>query len=374
MCCRVASRKAPGLRRFVAAGLSAVVWCLLVYVRSRCCLSSQIMPTPVSEPGGVFPPPRATPLRVSLTGVLESAYDGRMTLARIPDAPPSAGWDLHCHTVFSDGRQTPDDMVREAYECGLHGVAIADHDTTAGWADAVKAAERYRLPLIRGTEVTADASGISVHMLAYQYDPRDARIVDLFASLRAARLARTKRMVELISKDYPITWDDVLAQIREGDETTVGRPHIADALVAAGAYPDRSAAFAGAVGSRSPYYIPTPSPDAADVVRAVRQAGGVSVIAHAGDPSRNRRLLSDADIETLIDAGLDGLEVWHRGNPPQQRERLLALARRHNLLVTGGSDWHGKGGKPNKLGENLTDDDTVACIIERGAIPPILPR
>lgn len=312
-----------------------------------------------------------------------------MTLARIADTsscdtsscdtlpcdtPPSAGWDLHCHTVFSDGRQTPEDMVREACDRGLHGVAITDHDTTTGWRDAVDAAERHHLPLIRGTEVTADASGVSVHMLAYQYDPRNARVTDLFVSLRKARLTRTRRMVELIAKDYPITWDDVLAQIREGDETTVGRPHIADALVAAGAYPDRSAAFAGAVGSRSPYYIPTPSPDAADVVRAVRQAGGVSVIAHAGDPSRNRTLLSDTQIEMLIDAGLDGLEVWHRGNPPEQRARLLAIARRHGLLVTGGSDWHGKGGKPNRLGENLTDDQTVARIIERGAIPAILPH
>lgn len=314
---------------------------------------------------------RAALLRVSLAGCEYPAYDGDMTLAHIADNPPSEGWDLHCHTVFSDGRQTPADMVREACALGLHGVAITDHDTTAGWNDAATAATEYGLHLVRGTEVTADADGVSVHMLAYQYDPHNREISGLFAKLRRARLERTKRMVELISKDYPITWDDVLAQIREGDETTVGRPHIADALVAAGAYPDRSAAFNGAVGSRSPYYIPTPSPDAADVVRAVKQAGGVSVIAHAGDPSRNAVLLSDDQIGQLIDAGLDGLEVWHRGNPPQQRRRLLDIASRHHLLITGGSDWHGQGGKPNRLGENLTDDETVRSIVERGAIPLI---
>ena len=107
------------------------------------------------------------------------------------------------------------------------------------------------------------------------------------------------------------------------------------------------------------------------MVRAVKQAGGVSVIAHAGDPSRNPVLLSDDQIGQLIDAGLDGLEVWHRGNPPQQRRRLLDIASRHHLLVTGGSDWHGQGGKPNRLGENLTDDETVRSIVERGAIPLI---
>ena len=100
----------------------------------------------------------------------------------------------------------------------------------------------------------------------------------------------------------------------------------------------------------------------------MNEAGGVVVIAHAGDLSRNRRLLSDKQIERLIDEGLDGLEVWHRGNPPEQRERLLAIANAHGLLVTGGSDWHGAG-KPNTLGENLTDEGTVRRIVERGAIP-----
>ena len=189
----------------------------------------------------------------------------------------------------------------------------------------------------------------------------------MFASTRDARLRRTKRMVELMAQDFPITWDDVLAQVREGKRTTIGRPHIADALVAAGVYETRSDAFSDAVSATSKYYIPTPSPTTYDVVAAVKGAGGVVVIAHAGDPCRNRTLLTDRQIESLITEGLDGLEVWHRGNPPEQRERLLAIARRHDLLVTGGSDWHGKG-KPNALGENLTDDETVQEIINRGVL------
>ena len=291
-----------------------------------------------------------------------------MTDYEMPASPPREGWDIHCHTAFSDGTVEPAGMVAEAVAAGLHGVGIADHDTTAGWHDAERAAHAAGLPLLRGTEITAVAGEVSVHMLGLQYEPADPAGVELFARTREARLKRTKRMVERLAQDYPIDWQAVLAQVREGSRTTVGRPHIADALVAAGVYPDRSAAFADAVSASSPYYIPTPSPTASEVVAAIGGAGGVTVVAHAGDPSRNRTLLTDDQIARLAAEGLDGLEVWHRGNPPEQRERLLALARRHHLLVTGGSDWHGAG-KPNRLGENLTDDATVAEIVRRGAIP-----
>lgn len=275
---------------------------------------------------------------------------------------------MHCHTVFSDGTETPHELVRRAKAIGLHGVAITDHDTTAGWEQAEEASGAMGLPLVRGTEITAQDGTVSVHMLAYQYDPRNGRICELFRSTRAARLERVKKMVALLSRDFPIDWDDVRAQVKEGARTTIGRPHIADALVAAGVYPDRSAAFADAVSSHSKYYIPTPSPSTVEVVRAVGEAGGVSVVAHAADTSRNRVLLSDGQIARLVDEGLDGLEVWHRGNPPEQRARLLMLAERYRLLVTGGSDWHGRG-KPNALGEYVTDDATVAEIVRRGAIP-----
>ncbi|KFI65257.1 PHP domain-containing protein [Bifidobacterium cuniculi] len=288
-----------------------------------------------------------------------------MTLA---NTPPTVGWDLHCHTVFSDGTVTPAGMIQEAGRLGLHGVAIADHDTTAGWQEARLAAEEAGMPLVRGSEITSHDDGVSVHMLAYQYDPDDAMLAGLFARTRAARRERARQMVERLGRDYPITWESVLAQIKEGSRTTVGRPHIADALVAVGVYPTRSDAFAGAVSSHSPYYIPTPSPSAEEVIAAVRHAGGVSVVAHAADPSRNRRLLSRERIEHLAGEGLDGLEVWHRGNPVEGRRMLLDVAERCGLLVTGGSDWHGAG-KPNVMGEFVTDDATVREIVRRGTLP-----
>ncbi|KAA8818829.1 PHP domain-containing protein [Bifidobacterium vespertilionis] len=277
------------------------------------------------------------------------------------------GWDLHCHTAFSDGTETPRTLIRQAKALGLAGVAITDHDTTAGWAEAEAASREFGLPLLRGTEITAEDGRVSVHMLAYQYDPRNQTIAQLFAATRASRLARTKAMVELLARDFPITWDDVLAQVKEGEQTTIGRPHIADALVEAGVYRNRSEAFAQAVAASSKYYIPTPSPSTHEVVRAVGLAGGVVIVAHAGAEMRNPVLLSDDQIESLVDEGLDGLEVWHRDNSPAQRRRLLAICERRNLLATGGSDWHGRG-KPNRLGENVTDDGTVRRIVQRGAI------
>lgn len=139
-----------------------------------------------------------------------------MTLVAYADTPPQAGWDIHCHTVYSDGTETPRTLVREAVRRGLHGVAIADHDTTAGWREAEQAARELSMTLLRGTEITAVDDGVSVHMLGLQYDPENAGIRELFATTRRARLRRTRRMVEMIARDYPITWEDVLAQTKQG--------------------------------------------------------------------------------------------------------------------------------------------------------------
>ncbi|MCI1983452.1 MAG: PHP domain-containing protein [Bifidobacteriaceae bacterium] len=290
-----------------------------------------------------------------------------MRTTRQREEETQAGWDLHCHTVYSDGTLNPEGLVREAQEKGLGGVAITDHDTTAGWADAGYAARENHFPVMRGSEITADHHGISVHMLAYLYIPDNPALQALFAATRARRIERTKCMVDRLAKDFPITWDDVVAQAKEGGDTTIGRPHIADALVAAGVYPDRSAAFAAAVGGRSKYFIPVSSPSVESVITAVKEAGGVIFIAHPGATSRNRFLLSDDDFHAFADRGLDGLEVRHRDNSAEQQERLAGIADRFSLLKSGGSDWHGAG-KPNVLGENRTDPSVVAEIVSRGTI------
>jgi len=270
--------------------------------------------------------------------------------------------DLHAHSSASDGTQSPAELVVAAAHAGLDVVALTDHDTTAGWAAASAAAREVGVALVPGTEVSARWHGVSVHLLSYLQDPTHPALVAELDRTRDARLGRARRMVALLAADVPLTWDDVLAQA--GDAVTVGRPHIADALVANGVVPDRDAAFAHLLRADGPYHVPHYAPDAADAVRAILAAGGVPVFAHPGADARGR-IVPDETFDELAAAGLVGLEVDHRDHGPAQRERLTRLAQRLGLLVTGGSDHHGAG-KSNRLGENLTRPEILAVIEERG--------
>lgn len=270
--------------------------------------------------------------------------------------------DLHTHSSVSDGTETPGELVASAAAAGLDVVALTDHDTTAGWAEASDAARRLGVALVPGTEVSALSRGVSVHLLSYLQDPAAPALAGLVAQTRDARLHRGRAIVERLSQDLPITWDDVLAQQQPG--TVVGRPHIADALVALGVVPDRTAAFADLLSARGRYYVPYYAPEAAEAVEAVLASGGVPVFAHPGADGRGR-VVPDSAIEELAEAGLAGLEVDHRDHTPEQRARLAALADRLGLLVTGSSDYHGTG-KDNVLGENTTAPEVLAEIERRG--------
>ncbi len=258
--------------------------------------------------------------------------------------------DLHTHSTASDGTQPPAGVVAEAAAAGLDVVALTDHDTTAGWAEAAGAARRTGVVLVPGAEVSCQAGGISVHMLSYLHDPQDGPLTAQTARTRADRLSRARRMVELIAADLPLTWDEVAARVGPG--ATVGRPHIADAMVAKGLVASRDEAFATVLHSRGPYYVPHHSPDAEAAVRLIRAAGGVPVMAHplAG---RRGRVVGDDVIARLAAAGMAGVEVDHRDHEPAEREHLRGLAADLGLLTTGSSDYHGTG-KVNRIGENLT--------------------
>ncbi len=270
--------------------------------------------------------------------------------------------DLHTHSSVSDGTESPGELVASAAAAGLDVVALTDHDTTAGWAEASDAGRRLGVALVPGTEVSALSRGVSVHLLSYLQDPADPALADVIAQTRDARLHRGRAIVERLSEDLPITWDDVLAQQQPG--TVVGRPHIADALVALGVVPDRAAAFADLLSARGRYYVPYYAPEAVEAVEAVLASGGVPVFAHPGADGRGR-VVPDSAIEELAEAGLAGLEVHHRDHTPEQRARLSALADRLGLLVTGSSDYHGTG-KDNVLGENTTTPEVLAEIERRG--------
>jgi predicted metal-dependent phosphoesterase TrpH len=269
--------------------------------------------------------------------------------------------DLHTHSRVSDGTESPTQLVRAAREAGLGTVALTDHDSTAGWSEATVAARANGVTLIPGMELSTRVGWSSVHLLAYLFDPSDAKLVAETARIREARLLRAEEMVQRIGRDYALAWDDVVAQTNPG--ATVGRPHIADALVARGHAPNRSAAFAGILHWRAGYYQPHYAPDPLTGIELVVAAGGVPVIAHPATVSRADLALED-EMARYVDAGLFGLEIDHRENTAEGREHLLDLASQYGLALTGSSDYHGEG-KPNRLGENTTAPEVLDALIAR---------
>lgn len=277
--------------------------------------------------------------------------------------------DLHTHSACSDGTDTPEQLMTAAVAAGLDVVALTDHDTTAGWAAARAAVARTGVALVRGVELSCRAEGMSVHLLGYLQDPDDADLTEEAELVRASRVDRARRMVRRLSADYPIVWDDVVARLEPG--ATIGRPHIADALVSLGVVPDRSAAFRSILANGSPYYVPYYATDLFRGIALLRAAGGLPVMAHPGAVERGRTV-SAATIRAAADAGLAGLEIHHRDNPPEQRVRLAALAEELGLLTTGASDYHGRG-KVNLLGEHTTAPEVLAAIAAQGRLPVVRP-
>jgi hypothetical protein len=297
-------------------------------------------------------------------------------LASAGEAGPAAfDWaaagpaDLHVHSRESDGTDAPGDVVRAAAAAGLGVVALTDHDTVSGWVEATAAAHACGIALLPGVEFSSQIGPASVHVLGYLLDPESAAFMGERERIRAERITRAERMVHAIGRDYPLTWHHVEQHSAPG--ATIGRPHIADALVSLGIVTDRSAAFEGILHWQGGYYQPHRAPAPEEAIAIIRNAGGVSVLAHPG--GRGRPVLRMGALGDLVAAGLDGVEVWHRDNDERDRRRLLADAERLDLLVTGSSDYHGSG-KPNRLGEHTTDAAVVAEIVRRATgWAPVLP-
>ena len=271
--------------------------------------------------------------------------------------------DLHLHSNHSDGTENPGRVVRQAHAHGIRTMALTDHDRTTGWDEAGRTAASLGMTFLPGMELSAKHQWRSVHVLGYLFDPDDAALVAETDRIRDDRVGRAERIVRNIGRDYELTWSDVLAQTTA--DATVGRPHIADALVARGIVRDRSEAFDGILHPREGYYEPHYAPDPLTAVRLITSAGGVAVIAHPVTSGRDR-MMPLSYIEQLIDAGLGGFEVDHRENTESGKRTLRALAAKHDLIVTGSSDYHGAG-KPNIPGENTTSDEMVSRIIAQAS-------
>jgi 3',5'-nucleoside bisphosphate phosphatase len=259
--------------------------------------------------------------------------------------------DLHTHTTCSDGTDSPLALVKKAASSGVTVLGITDHDSTAGWVEAT-AALHGNLKLALGAEVSClTADGISVHMLGLLFDGENQPLQQLLSDSRDTRIPRMRKMIEnLQGAGYDITLEDVQAATPIG--ATVGRPHLADALVAKKIVKSRDEAFTDLLHNDSPFYVSHFAPLPEDAIRAIRSAGGVAVIAHPF-ASRRGQTLSPDSFQSLVSAGLNGIEVFHRDQSEDERNELIASARALDLAITGSSDYHGTG-KLNQLGENTT--------------------
>jgi predicted metal-dependent phosphoesterase TrpH len=260
--------------------------------------------------------------------------------------------DLHTHTTFSDGTDTPTQLINKALAAGITTIALTDHDSISGWQEATTAL-RPGIALAPGAEVSCQTpDGISVHILGLLFDPSNTELINTLEKTRENRFGRMEKIIAKINEaGIDITMSEVLEQLSDG--ATLGRPHLADALVKKGVVASREEAFTQMLHNHSKYYVSHYSPTPEAVIKLIKGAGGVSVIAHPMASHRGRTISLDT-FGSLIQAGLDGIEVDHRDHSPQEKTQLIALARDSKLVMTGASDYHGNG-KLNLLGEYTTE-------------------
>ncbi len=272
--------------------------------------------------------------------------------------------DLHCHSSVSDGTESPAEVMRRARAAGLDVVALTDHDTVGGWA-AAQAALPPGLTLMPGIELSCRYGGRSLHLLAYLFDPGEPELAAELELIRTDRVARARGMVARLAElGVPITWE-MVGEAARGE--VVGRPHIAQAMVAAGTIARPADAFTDEwIGSGGRAHVARYALDPVRAVRLVTAAGGVTVLAHP----RARGLEFGAEvIEALAAAGLTGVEADHPDHTPDDRESLKALAARLGLAATGSSDDHGEL-TGHRLGCETTDPDSYRLLIDAAATNP----
>lgn len=256
--------------------------------------------------------------------------------------------DLHTHSHCSDGTDSPADLVRAAAAAGLDVVALSDHDVADGWAEAAGAASVAGIGFVPGMEVSCTLDGGGVHLLVYGADPAHPQLT---AELDRVLDGRNRRLPAVLARlrGLGIDIDDADVRAVAGPAAALGRPHVADALVAAGVVSDRREAFMRYLMPGKPAYVVRYAAPLRGMLAMVADAGGVAVLAHPWGRG-SRRVLTPEAIAELARVGLTGLEVWHRDHSDRETRELSALARDLGQLVTGASDYHGLGKVDHDLG------------------------
>ena len=272
--------------------------------------------------------------------------------------------DLHTHTTISDGTDTPSQLINKALASGIKVMALTDHDSIAGWDEASNHL-RPGMDLVLGSEISCQTEdGISVHMLGLLFDPTFQPLQEVLMQTRDNRYGRMEKIIVRMNEaGIEISMEEVLAQLSEG--ATLGRPHLADAMVAKGLAKSRDEIFEKWLHNNSPYYVAHYSPTPEKAIGLIKSAGGVAVIAHPMASLRGRTVSVDS-FTTYVAAGLDGIEVFHRDHTADQRELLKGIVKDLGVLRTGSSDYHGNG-KLNELGENTTEIDQWEALEARAS-------
>jgi 3',5'-nucleoside bisphosphate phosphatase len=273
--------------------------------------------------------------------------------------------DLHVHSTASDGTVTPTQLMQHAAASGIDVVGLTDHDSPAGWAEAGEAARATGVILVPGMEISTKLAGAGVHLLAYLPDPTYPPLAAELDRILAGREGRLAAIVEgLRAAGVDISVEDIRRQA--AGTPAVGRPHVADVLVAKGVVVDRAEAFRGWLGYGQAGFVVRYATPTDEMVRLVVQAGGAAVVAHPWGRG-SRRVLDLDTLADLRDAGLTGVEVDHQDHSADDRGRLRGVARELGLVATGASDFHGAGKVDHELGCNLTEPQEYERLLAAAA-------
>ncbi|GHO86774.1 PHP domain-containing protein [Dictyobacter formicarum] len=262
--------------------------------------------------------------------------------------------DLHTHSTASDGLYSPTDLLQQAQQVGLKVLALTDHDSTEGIAEATEAARRLGIDFIPGIELNSDVDRGEIHVLGYYLEYQRPEFQATLKVLRDARIRRGQRMVELLNEQgINVSWE----RVRELAQGAVGRPHVAKALMEAGYVQSIPEAFDKYIGKGCPAYVPRYKLTPEEAVRLINSANGLAVLAHPIELPGLDQL--QQWLPGLQKAGMVGLETYYGPYTHEDEQALLSLARRYNLIPTGGTDFHGPGIHPTPLGGRFVPPEAV---------------